>query len=790
MFKLNLKIALRNLWKNRNITLINVGGLAIAIAAFILVMMYFTYETGFDKKNPNYKNIYIVGRELPGLKTNYTPPPLGQAIKEKFPEVVSVGTMKYSYFEIPVNSANAVVFLKKCLFLDTAAAKMFNIRPDNGIDKPNGPENLFYLSRENAETLFPDKTDKKPKMIVLGSKSSGMQGELKSSVYADPHSTISFDAISIVNKIGGDENYGYNNYYTYIQVRPGTDMANLDQKILKLYRTELLEGETDAATINKIKQTSTFLDPLENQHLRPKAGNNANYKVLIALSVLGILILIIACINFTNLSIAQATKRGKEVGVKKVLGAYRFQLTIQFLIEIFIQCLFATILGLIIAELILPKFNNLFSVDLSIWSANNTLFWQLPLILLFITLIAGIYPALVLSGFRPALVLKGNYQTSKQSYWLRNSLLVFQFSVAVIFITGLLIINTQLKYMRTQDVGFKADQVVYIKNLAYFSKAKTFEPIREKIMKIPGVKSVTVATEIPDGSDSGTTGYTVDGVQENLTFTSVDFDYFETLGIKIKEGRTFSQNFKTDTATSAIINEATVAKYGLINPIGKTIRGCGDNYTIVGVIKNFKTLGFEKPVEPTIYSIKASCSNPKDKIMLKIDASKMAQVLATLKSQWPEINKKDGDNFRYQFLDELYGKLFKKQEQLESIFFAAALLTIFIAVLGLFAFAKYITNGRIKEIAVRKILGASNLQIMKLINTSFLIMAIVANLIAWPVAYILTNKWLNTFAYRVEIPILPFVISALVTIILTIFTVSLQARRAVKAKPVDALKYE
>ncbi len=790
MFKLNFKIAWRNLWKNKSITLINIGGLAIAIAAFILVMLFFNYETGYDRKNPNYHNIYLVGRDLPGLKTNYTSPPLGKAIKEQFPEVVAVGTMKYSFFEIPVNSSNAVVFLKKCLFLDTAAAKMFNIKPDNGLDKPKGQESLFYLSRENFRTLFPDAWDQKPKMVILGSKSSGMPGELKSSVYADPHSNISFDAISLVNELGGGEDYGYNNYYTYIQVRPGTDMVGLNRKLINLYRTELLKEETDPVSVDKIKQSATFLDPLKNLHLKPMAGTDANYKVLIALSVLGILLLVIACINFTNLSIAQATKRGKEVGVKKVLGVYRFQLTFQFLTEIFIQCLLAMIFGLIIAELGLPKFNNLFLTNLSIWTRDNTLFWQLPLILLAITFIAGIYPALVLSGFKPALVLKGNYQTSKRSYWLRNSLLVVQFGIAVVFITGLLIINAQLKYMRTQDVGFKAEQVVYIKNLAYFSKTSKFESLRNQILKIPGVKSVTVATDIPDGSDAGTTSYTVDGKQERLNFTSVDFDYFETLDIKIKEGRTFSRSFKTDTASAAILNEAAVAKYGLINPIGKTIRGCGGDYTIVGVVKDFKTLGFEKPVEPAVYSINAPCSNPKDKIMLKIDENKMAEALATLKKQWPNINKLDGDNFRYQFLDELYGKLFKKQEQLESVFFAAALLTILIAVLGLFAFAKYITNGRIKEIAVRKILGASDVQIMKLINRSFFVMVLLANLLAWPVAYILTKKWLDTFAYRVEMPVLPFLISAFITICLTLITVSLQATGAVKAKPVDALKYE
>ncbi|MGM9478463.1 FtsX-like permease family protein [Pedobacter sp. GSP4] len=791
MFRLNLKIALRNLWRNKGITAINIGGLAIALAAFVLVTMYFTYETGFDRANPNYNEIYVIGRQLPDFKTNNTPPPLGKALKAELPEIVAVGTMKLSYFEFPVSSNNGVAFLSKCLYLDYAAAEMFNIRPNTGLIKPeSNTENLFYLSNENYRTLFPNNKNNTPEIITIGSKSAGMTGKLSGSIFADPHSNITFDAISLVKELGGNEDYGYNNYNTYIQVKKGTDVEALESKINAIYKREMLKNGADPKE-ETFKNTKAFLDPLKNQHLKPKAGTDANYKILVALSVLGVLILVIACINFTNLSIAQAAKRAKEVGVKKVMGAYRYQLALQFLTEILIQCFAATILALIMAEIILPKFNSLFVVNLSIWTANNALFWQLPLILIFITLIAGIYPAMVLSGFKPALVLKGNFQTSKQSYWLRNSLLVFQFSIAVIFITGLLIINSQLKYMRTQDIGFKPEQVVYIKNLAYFASPSKFEPIRDKISKIEGVKSVTVANAVPDGSESGTNRYTVDGEEQSLSFTDVDFDYFETLNIKIKEGRAFSRAFKTDTANSAILNEAAVAKYGLTDPIGKTISGCQHKaYQIVGVIKDFKALGFEKAVPPTIYAINDPCGNPKTEIMLKIEESRMSEVLSTLKSQWHEINKLDGDNFRYQFLDDMYGKLFKKQEQLQSVFFAAAMLTIFIAILGLFAFAKYITNGRIKEIAVRKILGASNLQIFKLINSSFFTMVLVANVISWPLAYILTKKWLETFAYRINLPIFPFIASAALTILLTIVTVSIQANSAVKAKPVDALKYE
>ncbi|MHA4896125.1 ABC transporter permease [Pedobacter sp. PWIIR3] len=790
MFKLNLKIALRNLWKNLGITAINVGGLAIALGSFILVMMYVTYETGFDKDNPNYDNIYLVGRSMPERNSDYTSPPLAKAIKDNFPEVESVGKILKGSFEFPVSSKNATIFLSNYLGMDSAAAKMFNIEPEGGLVEPRSElTGLFYLKKELYKTLFLNKKDKSPEQVAFGSKAGGQTAELRGIVEGERHSNVTFDGLFVRKNLGDDQGYGYNNYNTYIQVVPGADISVLEKKIDALYRKELLKSGADANAAY-FKQTKIFLDPLKNLHLRPKGGSDANFKILIALSVLAMLILVIACINFTNLSIAQATKRAKEVGIKKVLGVFRYQLAIQFLIEILIQCIIATLLGLTIAEVALPYFNNLFDVPLSIGSSSQALIYQLPLILLAITIIAGVYPSIVLSGFKPALVLKGNFQTSRNTYWLRNALLVVQFSVAVIFIIGLLVISAQLKYMRTQDTGFNTNQVVYIKNITLFTDPKIFAPVREKIMKIPGVRSVTVANNIPDGSKNGSNGYTANGKEASIEFLDVDFDYFETLDIKPVQGRLFSENFKADTANSVILNEAAVAKYGLTNPIGKMIRGCDTEYQIVGVVKDFKVQGFEVPVAPTLYALKNKCGNMKTQIMVKIDQAKMTSALAALKDQWYEINKLDGENFRYYFLNELYGKLFYKQEQLQSVFFFAAGLTIFIALLGLFAFAKFITNNRKKEIAVRKILGASDLQIMKLLNISFFRVVIIANLISWPIAYIITKSWLSTFAYRVEMPVLPFLISGVFTAIVTIITVSMQASDAVKASPVSALKYE
>lgn len=791
MFRLNLNIALRNLWRNRGITCINIGGLAIALAAFILIIMYVGFESSFDQSNPNYRNIYAVGRIYPDFKTIYTPPPLAKAIQLNLPEVELAGIIKQSSFEMVLKNGEHSIITKNFLQLDYSAARILDVRPVGGLEKPAGAnDRLNYLGMAGMKTLFPDKRDNKPEIVGAGSSTSGITAKINGAIINDRHSHITFDAISVANELGQGENYGYNNYSTYILVKPGTDINRLEQKISALYRAELSKGETDRKTIEEIKQVSTFLDPLAHLHLRPKAGNDTPYKILITLSGLGILMLVIACINFTNMSIAQASRRAKEVGVKKVMGAYRSQLTLQFLTEIFVQCFVATILALIIAELVLPAFNNLFAIKLTIWDLENQLVWQLPVVLCLITVIAGIYPALVLSGFKPAVVLKGNFSASKHSSWLRDSLLVIQFGIAIIFIIGLFTINSQLKYMRNQDLGFTASQVVYIKSNTIFTKPETFQPVRERILKIPGLRSATVATSIPDGSENGSNGYTYRGTQANIDFVDVDFDYFETLDIKLKEGRLFSPAFKTDTANAAVINESAVAKFNIRNPVGQTLRGCDRDYKIVGVVKDFKSQGFENAIQPTIYSIRNPCGNPKIEILLKIEQSKMAAVLAILKEKWPEINPRDGEDFRYEFLDELYGKLFKKQEQLQSVFFATALLAIFIATSGLFAFAKYVTNGRIKEIAVRKILGATDLQILKMINRSFLIMVVLANLIAWPIAYILASKWLETFVYRIDLPVAPFIFSALITTILSVLTVSFQAGKAVKANPVDALKYE
>ncbi|WEK18214.1 MAG: ABC transporter permease [Candidatus Pedobacter colombiensis] len=796
MFRLNLKIALRNLWKYRGYTAINIGGLAIALGAFILGAIYVRFETSFDHNVPNYKQIYQVGRILPDRKTTYTSLSLAKAMKDAIPEIENVGRSRRTDFEFAAHTNDARIYLKDVMTVDYSLAKMFNLEIEGGLAKPKEGALNLYMSKEQVKAIFPKKTPDFPVRVGIGPKNAMQYGDVTGIVsHNSAHSNLAFDALVITEDAGKDQEPSAHNYYTYISVKGGTDMELLKQKVDAIFKEELKKeglntnNQKDATELKKANQSEIFLDPLDNLHLRPVAGNNTNYKIVMSLSVLTVFVMVIACVNFTNLTIAQTNKRAKEVGVKKVLGASRLSLVFQFLIEILMQCMVALVIAVILAEIFLPIFNDVFSVSFSLWKGNYELIWQLPLVLLIITLISGVYPALVLSGFKPVSVLKGNLQTSFKTLWLRNALLVIQFTVAIVFMAGLLIVSSQLKYMRTEDTGFKAGQVVYIKNMVWFDRGY-FENMKSRILKIPGVNSFTVASDVPDGTRPGRVDYAMDGKMLGMDIVHVDFDYFETLQMKLKEGRFFSKNFPADAENGIVLNEAAAAAYGITQPVGKTIRGCDQDYRIVGVVKDAKMQGFEAAVEPTVYTVKSTCANGKMKLMMNIDPDHMAGALATLKSEWKDLNKMDGDDFRYEFMDELYGRLFEKQEQLQSVFYVAAMLTIFIAIIGLFAFSAFTISSRIKEISIRKVLGATDFNILSLLNSFFVRMVLIANLIGWPIAYIVAQRWLESFAYRIELPVFPFVLAGLISIFLTVLTVSFQARNAMKLNPVDALKYE
>lgn len=790
MFRLNFKIALRNLKKSPLATCINIGGISVAIAAFIVIVLFTRYENNYDAENPNYENIFLVGRDLPNSTTSYTSPELAKKIKETCPEVVYVAKTKFTNFEFAMLNENSRLYLKNVLSADADAYKIFNFRINIKQFKPKAKgERSFFLSLNDYKSLFPKSKEVVPEMVMVGNKAFGMTSLVDGVFTPIPHSNIVFDGLALADDISFETDATDQSYTTFIQVKPDTDIDHLENKINLIYH-ELLKKNVVEANLAGKKTNTIFLDPLKNLHLQPRTEAVNHKKIMDGVLYLGVLVLLLGCINAVNINIEQSTKRAKEIGVKKVMGATRYSLSLQFMLEIFVQCSLAAVIGLIIVESILPSINTVLDVDLTLGTGDPTILWLLPITLLLTTILTGIYPAWILSSFKPALVLKGNFEKSFQGQWLKKVFLVFQFSIAMSFIIGLLIVKGQLNYMQTQDKGFSADQLLYIKNMVIFDKEEVFKPVKDKIQKINGVKSVTVASNIPTSPKASSQLFSVDGIENHFSVVNVGFDYFETLDIKLNDGRLFSPEFGLDTVSNVIINEAAVKKYNISNPIGKAIRGCNTTYNIIGVISDFKSEGFEKAVEPTLYSIKNTCGDIKLAIMVKIDQNKVPAVLHELKGKWAGINKLDGEDFRYEFVDNLYSKLFERQERLRFIISTLSAITMLIALFGIFAYAKFMINSRRKEIAVRRILGAGDFQIVSLLNSHFTWLIIISNVIAVTVVYIIANKWLENFAYKQSLSATPFVITSALTALLIICTVSYQAFRAIKTFPARVLQSE
>jgi putative ABC transport system permease protein len=466
----------------------------------------------------------------------------------------------------------------------------------------------------------------------------------------------------------------------------------------------------------------------------------------------------------------------------------KWQIIVQFLTEIFIQCLLALLASIYLVSISAPYFSELLQVSLLLSGIDIQIIIQLFFVLLTITLLAGIYPSLLLAGFKPAEVLSGRQNSrGKSRYNIRGIITVFQFTFAVIFVILLIVINQQVKYMQTQEPGFKAKQVVYINNLTIFDQTSKFEFLRNKIKSIPGVEYVTAASNIPGGVKPVSYEYRIKDNLVALSTIGVDYEYFETLSIQLKAGRFFTSLFKGDS-TVAIINEAAEKAMGLPNPIGTTARGCNGSYPIVGVVHDVKAYGFEESVQPTIYLLNNSCNIQNLQIMINVRAEYMKALITTLDQNWHEINKLDGENFNYHFLDELYAQVYQKQEQLQTVLLYFSILAIFIAAIGIFASAAHDMRIRMKEIAIRKVLGAENTNLLLLLNKPFFVMIMLANLIAGPVSFIIINKWLATFAYRINLSSSPFIIASSISFVIVFCTVVLQTIRVIQDKSVSRLK--
>lgn len=800
MNKLSLKIALRTFLKGKWYNFLNISGLALGLAAFIFVALYVDNETSYDQWNANIDRIFLVEIETPNGPSPYTPGKLATAIKNQCPEVEEAGRMNTALFQLPFYTPSGRFLIKKWVGADYSIAKILGVKPEGFRLDSGNAEPAVLLSKQTASVLFPDESDIKNKTVNMVSK-TGMPMTIAGVAECFPGNTnLSFDCIAFSNDItqGKDQSYTNRIYQTYLLVRPDADIDLLSKKIDKIYKQAVLEDSSlvakEALTLSD--EQTIFLDPLKNLHLKPHYASHVNYQIVKGLVILAIIVLVVSGVNFTSLYVSQSNRRSKEVGIKKVNGSSKRQIAVQFLTEIFFQCLLALILSFIIVIIGLPYFNQLLDVNLLISGISLKIIIQLSIALLLLTMIAGVYPAMVMAEFKSIEVLRGNLLTNGEKFsWLRGSITVFQFTFAIGFVITLVVIYQQVTFMKSEDPGFNARQVVYIDNLGIYNDPDKFKAVSDRIKAIPGVKNVAVSSNIPGGIPPVSREYVIRNRAYAMQTIAVGYEYFETLNIKLKEGQVFSSSFPIDSA-NAVINETAAKIMGLKDPVGTTVQGPNVNYRIIGVIKDVKANGFEASIQPVIYLMNDGYNhlmNPgyglsKTHIMISAESKAIPAMLSTLRHQWSEINKLDGDNFSYHFLDELYGQLFRKQEQLQYVLTSFSITAVFIASLGFFASAAQTIRFRMKEIAIRKVYGARNEQLMFTLAKPFFYNVFISNLIAWPASFIIATKWLETFAYRTHISVTPFIIATLVSVVVVAVTVCLQLIRAVRVNPAVKLK--
>ncbi|MGQ7855090.1 ABC transporter permease [Pedobacter sp. WC2501] len=795
MFRLNLKIALRNLWKNRGYAFVSIAGLAVALTIFILTMLYSNYEKGYDSWNIGYEQIYRVNYKSSTEDVALSPGNMATISKERIPAVeASTRIQDYWFGDMLIKTKVKSLYVNDVVLADSNFLKVFSYPLVYGDAKTalSKPQTII-LTKAMSERIFGKGVNPVGETILVDNILPNVVTAVIDEGRFPSH--FHFNMIRRFRKSVNDEFYS-NNYYTYVKLNPQSNIAQVEILFNK-NRTEVLNAELAKVPNDEkqnftdfINQNKLYLQPVKDIHLT-KANveyefqNNGIGKYLYLMLVIASLVLIIAAVNFTNLSITIATRRAKETGVRKVLGAHRMHIGLQFILETAMQCLLSLGVAIIMVELFLPTFNAMIgsAIQLENIADYKEISGQILILLLTITLIAGLYPALLISNVIPAKVLKGNFSNSNNGYWIRNGLIVLQFSIAVLFISGIWVINNQLTYMQRKDLGYKPKQVLAV--TMQDKSEEHFRAVKNILKNISGVNSVSRADHIP-GEDMGGNTYSHAGKSYDASFISIDVDYFKTMGMKLLEGRAYSQTNPSDTLNSLILTETAAKNFNLINPVGKKMKFRGRDVKIIGLVKDFNHYSPEKEFQPIVFQyIKG---NPLRYVLLDISAQQSAQTIAQIESAWTKLEP----NFpiKYSLLDRSFEKLLQKQSQLRSIIGLLSFITITLALMGIFAIAAFTTQRRSKEINIRKVLGASIFDILSLLNKGFAKLVILANVIAWPFAYFILKKWLNGFAFRIDMPLLPFILSGVITLFLTIIIVSLQSYKAANANPVDALKYE
>lgn len=818
MIKNYLKVALRSIFRNKLTAFINICGLALSMASAVMIYLFVSDELSFDKYHKNSDRIHRVTRIFydkdgeQSLHLSAVAPPIGPLLKNDFGEIeLMARTLQYSSViglekdgELISNTEQNIFVAEPNLF------KIFDIKVISGAPAEDFKRPFVVMLSDKAAMRYFNTLDVVGKRLRFDNRIdldvTGVFESFPLQTHYHPDFLVSFVTLeddNIYGRRGLETNWGNNAFTTYLLLSEGTNPAKLEEQFPPFLdkhfgayaKANWNVGETFVAS----KSTRLTLQKVPDIHLHSNLDDeievNGNINNVYMMSVIGAFIVLIACFNFVNLSTARATKRSKEVGLRKVVGAFKQQLIGQYLSESVLIAFFALVIGMIAAFISLPWLNDFTGKGLSLNIIQN---WQLFLgVIVFavlVGLLAGIYPAFVISGFKPVAVLKGQQGSAKGKSGIRKVLVIAQFGISIVLLIATAITFEQLSYLNNRKLGYDRNQVI---TLTYYGLLNQgYDAFYNEMLKSSSVKNIGRSSRIPTGRLLDSQGnlrvmlgdsLVPSGV--GLKYVGVDDQFFDTYGIEVAAGRNFSKSIPTDDTLAFVINEAAARAIGWKTneeAINSDFQYGDTRGKLIGIVKDFHFESLHQRVVPMVFI--PTQQSGTNYLAVKIAGDQMTEGIAHLEKIWR--NTLPGRPFEYQFLDERYRKLYEAEQKEGALFTIFSGMAIFIACLGLFGLATFNTMQRVKEIGIRKVLGASVPSILRLLSKEIVILIIVANLLAWPIAWFFMSKWLNSFAYHIDMNLVVYILSAIAAIILALITVSAQTIKAAMTNPANTLRYE
>lgn len=809
MLKNQLKIAWRSIKKQPFLNSLNMLGLAIGIAGTLLICLYIYDELSYDKMFADAERIHRINIDMkfggPDREMSQVSGPMAEAVLNDIPQVESVVRFRpWGASSLNKTTDRNLVMEERTAFADTTLVTMFGLNmlygnPEKALHEPN----TLILTRSAAEKHFPISNAMGQKLILNEGDTYAITGIIEDL----PDNSFLADYSVFMSMEGYDDqylNWGSHNYNTFVKLKPNADakdiaepLQGMMERYLMPYAQEFFPGITlkeFEASGNYVRySTIPLIDIHLKSHREEDMGTNGDINNIYILSFIALFLILLASINYMNLSTAYSLKRAKEVGIRKTLGSNKKSLIRQFLTESGLITFGAMLVAIILALVALPFFNDLGNKSIALPLLSPT-FWGIMLIATaLLAILSGSYPAFFMSKFMPSKVLKGSGENSTGGSKLRKTLVVFQFAISVFLIIGTLVVSKQLHFIQNKDLGYNKDQVLLVNNIQRLNEQ--VGSFKEEVKQLAQVSNASLSGYVPTPSYRSDSSYFMEGKlnQENainMQGWRIDFDYMNTLDLNLISGRSFDSKITTDS-TAIIINESALAVIGLDSEsiIGKRIfHGAEQDessiFTVIGVVKNFHFESMRNEVRPLSLQIGRSSGN----LVVKLKSGDFSSSIAQIQQLWDA--RSPSLPFDYQFMDDSFNRVYENEKRLGDIFVIFTSLSIFIACLGLFGLAAFNAQKRIKEIGVRKVLGASVSQITYRLSFDFLKLVFIAIIIALPIGWFAMNRWLEDFTFRINIGVWEFLVAAILAVLIALLTVSYQSIKAAIANPVKSLRTE